>query len=124
VCLNYYTFWLQDAQEVSRTTEDPSSYSTSIPQLESHKNLVDQCVKGEGLVQINVQIQTIRKRINIADVLKPTEAALAALAEEVVAQLSPPETASQKSSSSESPIKTPVKRKLKDTGHLISITPR
>ncbi|XP_016938274.3 DNA-binding protein Ets97D [Drosophila suzukii] len=97
VCLNYYTFWLQDAQE-----------------LESHKNLVDQCVKGEGLVQINVQIQTIRKRINIADVLKPTEAALAALAEEVVAQLSPPETASQKSSSSESPIKTPVKRKLKE----------
>ncbi|XP_037707473.1 DNA-binding protein Ets97D [Drosophila subpulchrella] len=97
VCLNYYTFWLQDAQE-----------------LESHKNLVDQCVKGEGLVQINVQIQTIRKRINIADVLKPTEAALAALAEEVVAQLSPPETASQKSSSSDSPIKTPVKRKLKE----------
>nr|XP_016996314.2 DNA-binding protein Ets97D [Drosophila takahashii] len=97
VCLNYYTFWLQDAQE-----------------LESHKNLVDQCVKGEGLVQINVQIQTIRKRINIADVLKPTEAALAALAEEVVAQLSPPETASQKSSSSESPIKTPVKRKIKE----------
>ncbi|XP_017082913.1 DNA-binding protein Ets97D [Drosophila eugracilis] len=97
VCLNYYTFWLQDAQE-----------------LESHKNLVDQCVKGEGLVQINVQIQTIRKRINIADVLKPTEAALAALAEEVVAQLSPPETASQKSSSSESPIKTPIKRKHKE----------
>jgi len=31
-----------------------------------------------------------------------------------VAQLSPPETASQKSSSSESPIKTPVKRKLKE----------
>uniref|UniRef100_A0A6P4FCZ6 DNA-binding protein Ets97D n=1 Tax=Drosophila rhopaloa TaxID=1041015 RepID=A0A6P4FCZ6_DRORH len=97
VCLNYYTFWLQDAQE-----------------LESHKNLVDQCVKGEGLVQINVQIQTIRKRINIADVLKPTEAALAALAEEVVSQLSPPESASQKSSSSESPIKTPIKRKLKE----------
>jgi len=115
VCLNYYTFWLQDAQEVSGITENPNSYSTSTPpQLESHKNLVDQCVKGEGLVQINVQIQTIRKRINIADVLKPTEAALAALAEEVVAQLSPPETASQKSSSSESPIKTPVKRKLKD----------
>ncbi|XP_017052603.1 DNA-binding protein Ets97D [Drosophila ficusphila] len=97
VCLNYYTFWLQDAQE-----------------LESHKNLVDQCVKGEGLVQINVQIQTIRKRINIADVLKPTEAALAALAEEVVAQLSPPETASQKSSSSESPTKTPIKRKHRE----------
>ncbi|XP_017131253.1 DNA-binding protein Ets97D [Drosophila elegans] len=97
VCLNYYTFWLQDAQE-----------------LESHKNLVDQCVRGEGLVQINVQISTIRKRINIADVLKPTEAALAALAEDMVSQLSPPESASQKSSSSESPIKTPIKRKLKE----------
>ena len=37
---------------------------------------MDQCVKGEGLVQINVQIQTINLRINIVDVLKPTEANL------------------------------------------------
>ncbi|XP_037956142.1 DNA-binding protein Ets97D-like [Teleopsis dalmanni] len=58
--LSDYSFMLQDAQE-----------------LEPHKNLVDQCVKGEGLVQINVQIQTITQRINIVDVLKPTEAALA-----------------------------------------------
>lgn len=63
--LNGYTFWLQDAQE-----------------LEPHKNLVDQCVKGEGLVQINVEIKYIIKRINILDVLKPTEDALAALAAE------------------------------------------
>ncbi|XP_017092839.2 DNA-binding protein Ets97D [Drosophila bipectinata] len=98
VGLNYYSFWLQDAQE-----------------LEPHKNLVDQCVKGEGLVQINVQIQTIQKRINIADVLKPTEAALAALAtEEPVGQLSPPDTSSIRSSSSESPIKTGIKRSLSD----------
>jgi GA-binding protein transcription factor alpha len=41
--------------------------------LESHKNLVDQCVQGEGLVQINVQVQTSKRRINIADVLKPTD---------------------------------------------------
>lgn len=41
--------------------------------MESHKNLVDQCVQGEGLVQVNVQIQTHLKRINIADVLKPAE---------------------------------------------------
>jgi len=33
-------------------------------------------VKGEGLVQINVQIYTVTQRINIVDVLKPTEAAL------------------------------------------------
>lgn len=45
-------------------------------QLEPHKNLVDQCVKGEGLVQINVEIKYIIKRINILDVLKPTEDAL------------------------------------------------
>ncbi|XP_046979822.1 DNA-binding protein Ets97D-like isoform X1 [Schistocerca americana] len=56
--LTEYSFWLQDAQT-----------------LESHKNLVDQCVQGEGLVQINVQIKIdgdIRK-INIVDVLKPAE---------------------------------------------------
>lgn len=62
VDLKKYEFWLQDAQ-----------------MLEPQKNLVDQCVKGEGLVQINAQIQTIGERINIVDVLKPTEAALAAL---------------------------------------------
>ncbi|XP_055852799.1 DNA-binding protein Ets97D [Episyrphus balteatus] len=60
--LKKYSFWLQDAQI-----------------LEPHKNLVDQCVKGEGLVQINVQIQTINQRINIVDVLKPTDAALETL---------------------------------------------
>ncbi|KAI4454531.1 ets [Holotrichia oblita] len=41
--------------------------------LEGHKNLVDQCVQGEGLVQVNVQIQSRLKRINIIDVLKPAE---------------------------------------------------
>jgi GA-binding protein transcription factor alpha len=44
-------------------------------QLEGHKNLVDQCVQGEGLVQVNVQIKTDgnTKKINIVDVLKPAE---------------------------------------------------
>lgn len=41
--------------------------------MESHKTLVDQCIQGEGLVQINVQIKPMQKRINIADVLKPAE---------------------------------------------------
>ncbi|EDW14756.1 DNA-binding protein Ets97D [Drosophila mojavensis] len=95
--LNYYTFCLQDAQE-----------------LEPHKNLVDQCVKGEGLVQINVQIQTTHKKINIADVLKPTEAALATLAIEEAAQLSAQDTnSSGKSSTSGSPSKVSKKRKQK-----------
>ncbi|EEB15437.1 conserved hypothetical protein [Pediculus humanus corporis] len=56
--LSEYTFWLQDAQ-----------------MLEPHKNLVDQCVQGEGLVQINVEIKIEgdSKKINIIDVLKPTD---------------------------------------------------
>lgn len=45
--------------------------------LEPHKNLVDQCVKGEGLVQINAQVRIAEKRINIVDVVKPTEEILA-----------------------------------------------
>uniref|UniRef100_A0A182J6M3 ETS domain-containing protein n=1 Tax=Anopheles atroparvus TaxID=41427 RepID=A0A182J6M3_ANOAO len=57
--LKHYEFWLQG------TT-----------MLESHKNLVDQCVQGEGLVQINVQLETAQRRINIADVLKPTDEVL------------------------------------------------
>ncbi|KAL7729873.1 hypothetical protein ACLKA6_014723 [Drosophila palustris] len=92
--LHYYTFCLQEQQE-----------------LEPHKNLVDQCVKGEGLVQINVQIQTIRKKINIADVLKPTEAALATLANEEASQLNAQDTnSSSKSSPSCSPSKAATKQ--------------
>lgn len=55
-----YEVWLQNLQ-----------------MLEPHKNLVDQCVKGEGLVQINAQVKVTEKRINIADVVKPTEEVLA-----------------------------------------------
>ncbi|XP_063704513.1 DNA-binding protein Ets97D [Culicoides brevitarsis] len=58
--LDGFTFLLQDSQE-----------------LESEKNLVDQCVQGEGLVQINVQILRSEKKINIVDVLKPTDDVLA-----------------------------------------------
>ena len=38
-------------------------------------NLVDQCVQGEGLVQINVEIKIDSglKKINIVDVLKPAD---------------------------------------------------
>lgn len=35
--------------------------------------MVDQCVQGEGLVQVNVQIKATQRRINIVDVLKPAE---------------------------------------------------
>ncbi|KAG8231952.1 hypothetical protein J437_LFUL008872 [Ladona fulva] len=56
--LSDYQFWLQDAQ-----------------MLESHKNLVDQCVQGEGIVQVNVEIKILGdiKKINIVDVLKPAD---------------------------------------------------
>ncbi|KAK8778806.1 hypothetical protein V5799_019851 [Amblyomma americanum] len=60
--LQDYSFFLQDTQE-----------------LNASKNLVDQCVQGEGLVQVNVEIMNKdgAKKINIADVLKPAEDILA-----------------------------------------------
>lgn len=54
--LSNYEVWLQNVQV-----------------LEPFKTLVDQCVKGEGLVQVNAQILDHLKRINIADVVKPAE---------------------------------------------------
>ncbi len=38
-------------------------------------NLVEQCVQGEGLVQINVELKSEGgiKKINIVDVLKPAD---------------------------------------------------
>lgn len=69
-----YLFYLQDTKMASNdATETKSFHYNRFLQLESHKNLVDQCVQGEGLVQVNVQIQTHLKRINIIDVLKPAE---------------------------------------------------
>uniref|UniRef100_A0A182MBA9 ETS domain-containing protein n=1 Tax=Anopheles culicifacies TaxID=139723 RepID=A0A182MBA9_9DIPT len=64
--LRHYEFWLQGST-----------------MLESHKNLVDQCVQGEGLVQINVQVQPNKRRINIADVLKPTDEVLESYQREI-----------------------------------------
>lgn len=62
VSLQDYSFFLQDSQE-----------------LNPAKNLVDQCVQGEGLVQVNVEIinKDDVKKINIVDVLKPAEEILA-----------------------------------------------
>ncbi|XP_012545684.2 DNA-binding protein Ets97D-like isoform X1 [Bombyx mandarina] len=54
--LSDYTFWLQDAK-----------------MLENHKTLVEQCIRGEGVVQVNIQIKVAEKKINILDVLKPDE---------------------------------------------------
>ncbi|XP_059061094.1 DNA-binding protein Ets97D-like [Achroia grisella] len=54
--LSDYTFWLQDAK-----------------MLENHKTLVEQCIRGEGVVQVNVQVRAADRKINILDVLKPDE---------------------------------------------------
>ncbi|XP_023940755.1 DNA-binding protein Ets97D isoform X2 [Bicyclus anynana] len=54
--LSEYTFWLQDAK-----------------MLENHKTLVEQCIRGSGVVQVNIQIRASQKKINIMDVLKPDE---------------------------------------------------
>ncbi|XP_026740071.1 DNA-binding protein Ets97D isoform X1 [Trichoplusia ni] len=54
--LSDYTFWLQNAK-----------------MLENHKTLVEQCIRGEGVVQVNIQIRASERKINILDVLKPDE---------------------------------------------------
>ncbi|KAL4711196.1 hypothetical protein ACJJTC_019037 [Scirpophaga incertulas] len=54
--LTDFTFWLQDAK-----------------MLENHKTLVEQCIRGEGIVQVNIQIKAAERKINILDVLKPDE---------------------------------------------------
>ncbi|XP_040582849.1 DNA-binding protein Ets97D [Lepeophtheirus salmonis] len=57
--LSDYDFWLQDSQS-----------------LPAESSLVDHCVQGEGLVQINVEIKVDEdgvKKINIVDVLKPSD---------------------------------------------------
>lgn len=46
--------------------------------MEQTNSLTDQCLSCDtGLVQINLQIQGPQKRINILDVLKPTEEEIA-----------------------------------------------
>lgn len=47
----------------------------SIP-LDTEKSLVDQCVHGEGMVQINLEVKSqpgLKPKINILDILKPAE---------------------------------------------------
>ena len=44
-------------------------------QLDPHSTLVEQCVQGKGIVQVNVKISFEGgvKKINILDVLKPAD---------------------------------------------------
>ncbi|XP_054262841.1 DNA-binding protein Ets97D isoform X1 [Macrosteles quadrilineatus] len=64
ISLEGYDFYLQD---------------TTL--LEGHKNLVEQCVQGCGTVQVNLQLKMEddgTKKINIIDVLKPSDSYLLA----------------------------------------------
>lgn len=68
-----------------KTKKDLTGYEVwlqNVQMLEPFKTLVDQCVKGEGLVQVNAQILDGPKRINIADVVKPTEEVVNAMKSE------------------------------------------
>lgn len=53
--LTGYSFWLQGNR------------------LDAHRNLVDQCVEGKGLVQIDCSINESQRKIHIVDVLRPTQ---------------------------------------------------
>ncbi|XP_067143814.1 GA-binding protein alpha chain isoform X2 [Centruroides vittatus] len=61
-------------QRINTSLEDYQFYLQDTQELDASKNLVNQCVQGEGLVQINVEITNKdTKKINIVDVLKPAE---------------------------------------------------
>lgn len=60
-------------EKTKKDLRDYNVWLQNVQMLEPFKTLVDQCVKGEGLVQVNAQIFDGPKRINIADVVKPTE---------------------------------------------------
>lgn len=60
-------------EKTKKDLRDYNVWLQNVQMLEPFKTLVDQCVKGEGLVQVNAQIFDGPKRINIADVVKPTD---------------------------------------------------
>ncbi|GAB6019920.1 hypothetical protein CHUAL_001451 [Chamberlinius hualienensis] len=62
-------------QKLGLVLEGYSFYLQDMHELDANRNLVDQCVEGEGLVQVNVEISSKngKKIINIVDVLKPAE---------------------------------------------------
>ena len=58
--LDDFQFWLQDAHL-----------------LDINGNLADQCITGEGLVQINCEVMVKQRKVNIVDILKPSDDILA-----------------------------------------------
>lgn len=73
-----------------------------ILKLEQTNSLTDQCLSCDtGLVQINLQIQWPQNRINILDVLKPTEEEISKYYKQLGLQL---ETLNEEASSNKSSI--------------------
>lgn len=55
---------------------DHQFYLQDSIELDSNKSLVDQCVQGEGMVQINLEVKSqpgVKPKINILDILKTAE---------------------------------------------------
>ena len=70
----------------------PSDGRSACRQLEPEHTLAEQCIEGEGVVQVNVELSISRGRrmINIIDVLKPSEEFLERQARGLQRRPSPP----------------------------------
>lgn len=78
---------------------DHQFYLQDTIMLETNKSLVEQCVQGEGMVQINLEVKSqpgVKPKINIVDILKPADEVEAQAA---VEQAPPPPAAPQKTAS-------------------------
>lgn len=58
------------------TLSDHQFYLQDTIELDTNKSLVEQCVQGEGMVQINLEVKSqpgVKPKINIVDILKPAD---------------------------------------------------
>ena len=80
--LSHCQLWLQDMLQVgcteifnklSKSEISVNLNSCLFPQLNEESTLAEQCVQGEGFVQVNLELKSVQNedRINIVDVVKP-----------------------------------------------------
>ncbi len=74
--LSHCELWLQDLMQVVRIQKQIKPWIkliTVVLQLSDETTLSEQCIQGEGIVQVNLELKSIQNidRINIVDVLKP-----------------------------------------------------
>ncbi|XP_062572893.1 GA-binding protein alpha chain-like [Saccostrea cucullata] len=84
------------------TLSDHQFYLQDTIELDTSKSLVDQCVQGEGMVQINLEVKSqpgVKPKINIVDILKPADEVEAQQIEQEVAPAPPPAQTTQVKSS-------------------------